>query len=290
MTELLVPDQVGVYADIPDHVYHGDKMSLSSSGARALLPPSTPFQFRYAQDHPREASKAFDVGHAAHTLVLGEGAELREIPAKLLASNGATSTKEAKAFIAETRAAGAVPLKPDEYRAVHEMAAGIRRNRHAAALLESGTAELSMYWDDPATGARLRCRPDWLPNLTIGGRGIAVDYKSSTSANPDKFAKSSADYGYAQQAPFYIDGLIELEIADDPVFLFIVQDKNPPYLVSVIELHPDDIAVGRQLNRKAIDTFARCMETGVWPDYSDEVHLVNLPAWWRRQHEDALPW
>ncbi|QDQ93731.1 recE [Rhodococcus sp. WB9] len=284
MSDLLAPDQIGVFADIPDYIYHGDKLSLSSSGARALLPPSTPAQFRYAQDNPRESTKAFDLGHAAHTLVLGAGEEIVEVEAKDWKTKAAQAERDA------IYAEGKTPLLTKEVEQVRAMARAIRRNRHAAALLESGTPELSMYWDDPDTGARLRCRPDWMPNLTVNGRTVIVDYKSSTSANPDKFAKSAADFGYAQQAPFYIDGLIELGIADDPIFLFVVQDKNPPYLVSVIELHSDDIEVGRQLNRKAVDLFAACMETGLWPDYSDDVHLVSLPAWWRRQHENQLPW
>lgn len=284
MTELLLaPNEIGVYADIPDHVYHADKTSLSSSGARALLPPSCPAIFRHSQDNPRESTKAFDQGHAAHTLVLGVGAEIVEITADNWTTKAAKEARDA------VYAEGKTPLLTKDYGQVHAMAAAVRNHPVAAALLAQGTPELSMYWHDAATGARLRIRPDWLPN-SGGGRLIIVDYKTSTSANPDKFAKSAADFGYAQQAAFYIDGIIALGIDENPAFVFIVQDKNAPYLVSVVELERDAIEVGRQLNRRSIDLFARCMESGIWPAYGEDVHLVRMPSWWMRQHDDALPW
>ena len=58
--------------------YHGDPVpggSLSSTGARKLLPPSCPALFRWQQDHPVHKD-VFDFGSAAHRLVLGAGPEI----------------------------------------------------------------------------------------------------------------------------------------------------------------------------------------------------------------------
>lgn len=280
------PGEVGVWEGIPDHVYHGDANSLSSSGARKIL-STTPAKFRHLQLNGRKSTKAFDLGHAAHTLVLGEGAELREIPEKVLASNGAASTKEAKAFIAEARAAGAVPLKPDEYRQVHEMAAALRAHPLASMLFGEGDAELSLYHRDPETGVMLRTRPDWLP-APRPGRLICTDYKTTVDASPAHFQKAMYDYGYFQQAPWYIDALIALGIADDPAFLFVTQEKEAPYLVAVHEISAEDVELGRQLNRRAIDLFARCITTDTWPAWEDEVHRASLTGWARNQVEEIL--
>lgn len=281
-----IVDAEGAYDGIPDHVYHSDKASLSSSGARKLLPPSCPAIFRYEREHPSEPTAAFDLGHAAHSLVLGEGAELREIPAEILSSNGAATTKEAKAFAAEARADGAVPLKPDEYRQVHDMADAVRANPYAASLLRDGVPERSLFWRDPATGVWLRARPDW---TTTGadGRRIHVDYKTSTSANPEDFRSSAAKYGYHQQAPFYLEG--EAALGDpDCGFVFVVQDKNPPYLVSVVELTADAMLLGRELNRRAIEIYAECMASDVWPAYGEQIHLIDLPKWAYYSAEETL--
>ena len=56
----------GVY-DIPAEDYHRDPVpggSLSSTGARKLLPPSCPAKFRYEQDNPPTPTAALDFGQA----------------------------------------------------------------------------------------------------------------------------------------------------------------------------------------------------------------------------------
>ncbi|MDV8066413.1 PD-(D/E)XK nuclease-like domain-containing protein [Rhodococcus sp. IEGM 1366] len=283
---LLAPDEEGVYEGIPDHVYHGDTNSLSSSGARKIL-STNPAKFRYGQLNNRKPTKAFDLGHAAHTLVLGEGPELREIPEKVLASNGAVSTKEAKTFIAEARAAGAVPLKPDEYKQVHEMADQLRAHPLASLLFTSGAAELSLYHRDRETGVMIRTRPDWLPDRK-SGRLLITDYKTAVDAGPKAFRKSMFDYGYFQQHPWYVDAVAELGIDDDPAFLFVVQEKTAPYQVVIHEIDAEDVELGRQLNRQAIDLFAQCQQSGHWPGPPAQVHRASLSGWARNEIEETL--
>jgi hypothetical protein len=51
----------GIY-QMTNEEYHADRGSLSSSGARKLLPPSCPALFRHAQDTPQEPKKTFELG------------------------------------------------------------------------------------------------------------------------------------------------------------------------------------------------------------------------------------
>ena len=276
----------GVYDAIPEDVYHGDKASLSSSGARAIL--KSPAQFRYDQDHPRPAKKEFDFGHAAHSLVLGVGAPLREIPEPLLATNGAVSTKAAKDFVAQARADGAIALKPEEYQKVKAMAAALTANPYAKALFDAeGQAEQSIYWNDPDTGTRLRARPDWMTRP--GERLIIVDYKSTVDSAPKVFERHAASFGYHCQDPFYRDGVIAAELDDDPEFLFVAQSKTAPYLVSVTRFDPDSVAVGRRANRRAINLFAECARTGHWPGHVRDIYEISLSKWALNNEENELP-
>ena len=58
----------GQYGGVTPEVYHADPVfggSLSSSGARALLPPSCPALFRHKQLHGEPPKAEFDFGHAA---------------------------------------------------------------------------------------------------------------------------------------------------------------------------------------------------------------------------------
>lgn len=261
----------GFYDDIAEEDYHRDPHSLSHSGAKTLL--KAPALFRHEQQHP-VFKKVFDFGSAAHAKVLGVGAEIRVIPPAMLASNGAASTKEAKAFIAEARASGAIALKPDEAQQVDDMAEQISRHRLAAELLSEGQAEVSAYARDEATGILRRCRFDWL------GPAIATDYKSAVSADPNAFRKSAADFGYHQQHAWYLDVARELGHTA-AAFAFIVQMKTPPYLVSVVELVPAAVERGRELNQRALEIYRDCTATDHWPGFvrDDAFASIDLPPW-----------
>lgn len=281
MSTLLAPDVPGIYDGIPDKIYHGDRDSLSSSGARKLLPPSTPALFKWEQDHPVYKA-TFDFGHAAHAEVLGTGMDIVEVIADDWRTKAAQDTK--KAIYAE----GKTPLLTKDLAKVHEMADAIRSHETAATLLSNGKAEQSLYWRDQATGIMRRARPDWLPNVT-GSRLVIPDYKTAVSADENDFAKAAGDYGYHCQEAWYIDGVIELGIHPDPEFVFVVQEKEPPYLVNVVQLAPDALELGRHLNRIAIETYVTCKQTGIWPGYGEDIKLIDLPPWVYNQHGDPEP-
>lgn len=52
----------------------------SQSALKLLIAPSTPREFQHRLVTPQEPKRAFDVGHAAHSLVLGVGAEFVRHP------------------------------------------------------------------------------------------------------------------------------------------------------------------------------------------------------------------
>ena len=281
MVEITEP---GIY-ELEDDVYHADPVpdwSLSSSGARRLLPPSCPAKYLHERENGRPPKATFDFGHAAHKVVLGVGPNL------VLVDRPRWDTNDVKAEVAKIRAAGDVPLKRDEYETVHAMAAALRRHPIAAALLdpEHGMPEQSLFWQD-RTGVWCRCRLDWLPdNVSSAGRLLIPDYKTALSADEDDFRKSAASYGYHQQAAWNIAAVKALGLADDAAFLFVVQEKTPPYLVNVIELDTTALAIGNLRNRQAIGIFRDCLQLGDWPGYYPEVHLVGLPPWVERQYEN----
>lgn len=175
---------LGVYSadELSLEDYHEDIVpggSLSSSGARALLDPGCPAQFDYDRKHPQAAKKEFDLGTAAHTLILGNGADLVEVPAKRWDSIAV------KAEVRAIRDAGKIPLKTAELEQVKAMAAALLRHPTAAAIFDpaSGMPEQSMYWRDPITGVICRARPDWLRHPTAG-RAVIPDYKGLALDTP----------------------------------------------------------------------------------------------------------
>jgi hypothetical protein len=149
-----------------------------------------------------------------------------------------------------------------------------------------GKPEQSLFWQDYGVTVWRRARLDWLPAIDER-RLIVADYKTTACAALPAITRSVANFGYHQQAAWYLDGVRELLPGSDPAFVFVFQEKTPPYLITVCQL--DDIAerAGRQRNALAIERFRDCTESGIWPGYSQDIELISLPAWATRTEEYA---
>lgn len=264
--------ELGIFSGIDELVYHAGagEPSLSVSGAKRLL--DSPARFRYEQDHP-PTSDAFDFGHAAHAKVLGVGLEVTSVPLDLCAKNGARSTAEAKAFMAEAKAAGKVVLKPEEIAVIDEMASALEANKAVMALLRDGQPEQSIYWRDPETNLLLRGRSDWVTQLHDSP--VIVDYKTCQNANPDDFRWEVGKRFYHQQDAWYREGYEHLTGVPHG-FVFIAQEKTAPYLPSVVELDNDARDIGAQRNAVARRVFLDCMTRDHWPAWPG-ITQVSVP-------------
>ena len=168
------------------------------------------------------------------------------------------------------------------------MADSVRAHPEAGELFRCGHPEKSLYWTDPETGVRLRARADWL--TLIDERLTCVDLKTAASVYRPDLERAFWKNGYYLQNAWYVRLLTEIK-GSEPDFAFVCVEKEPPYLVEVVRYEPEDVAEGHRLNRIAIDTFARCIETGEWPGYTAAT-TFRLPRWARndtaRAEADAL--
>jgi hypothetical protein len=264
--------------------YHADPVaggSLSSTGARYLL-DNCPAKFRHWLGEPAETKKVWDEGSAAHQLVLGAGPELVKIPGTGKAGVDTWANAADKEKVAEARACGQLPLRPKQWDMVHGMAAALSRHKLAAALLspEQGTPEQTIVWQDPPTGVMLRALVDHLRHPLAGaGRFYVPDYKTAECAHPDKVARSVADWGYHIQGWWYEQAVKAAGRGPDVQFALVVQEKKAPFLVSVVFPDAESIRAGGLLARDAINQYAECMESGVWPGYPEQGVPVSLPPW-----------
>lgn len=262
-----------VLRDMPEPEYHAHP-ALSSTGARKLLPPSCPAIFDHERRNPPEGKQVFDFGSAAHKLVLGEGPAIRVVDAT------DWRTKAAKAERDEIRADGDIPVLPHEHAQVQAMADALTGHPVAAQLFEDGEAEVSLFWRDGRSGVDCRARLDWL-TTNVMGEPVIVDYKTCASADPRSLARSVSSFGYHQQQAWYDEGAKACGLADDPGFLFVCQEKTPPYPVTILALDADAVRVGHARNRHARSIFAECLATDRWPGHTDRIVDVSLPEWAR---------
>lgn len=222
----LVITEPGLYPMTADE-YHADKAvpggSLSSSGARKLLPPSCPAKFKHNRDNGQAHKRVFDIGHAAHRLVLGEGVDIKTL------DYPDYKTKAAQLAKKEAYAAGLTPLLGWEYAEVQAMADAIRQHPIAGRLFTpgEGIAEQAMFWHDGPSGIWRRSLIDWTKHRTSGGRLILADYKTTTDASLEAISKTVNEHGYHCQDAWYRDGAIALGLGDeDTVMVFVFQEKT----------------------------------------------------------------
>jgi hypothetical protein len=257
--------------------YHADRTSISSSGLRSILDPGCPAQFKYDRDNPKPHKKEFDLGHAAHLFVLGEGPELEVIDYPDWRPKAAQSKRDA------AYEEGKVPLLTKDHEQVKAMAEAIRQDPIAGPLFRpgSGIAEQSIFWTDPATGIRCRVRPDWL--MQLPGLTLAVDYKTAKDASPLALSRAIRDRSYHQQDALYLEGIEAAGLAPDHCrFVFVFQSKTAPYLITVRELSEADRTIGRARNQRALRLYAECMRTDEWPDWTGpvtDIPMISLPPW-----------
>lgn len=266
----------GTWVDgLGELIYHGDPIvggSLSYSGAKALL--DCPAKFDHDRQHGRPPKAVFDFGHLAHGLVLGTGLDIDVVHY----SDWRTKDAQARRKAAYDR--GAVPVLSEDYSKAEAMAGAVQRHPIASVLFDRGVPERSLFWTDERTGQTLRARPDWLRPAEGDVPCLVVDYKTTTDASPRTLRSTVARLHYEQQDAWYRQGVRALGIDEAPRFVFVFQEKDAPYVVTVVELDEEARQVGERRNAAAVDLFRECERTGSWPGYADtDIVSLSLPGW-----------
>ncbi len=270
---------------ISAEAYHADPCpapSLSSTGARTLV-RATPAAYWHGRQNP-ERKRVFDIGTSAHLLVLEPDLfadAVRVIDADSYRTKAAQEARE------QAYAEGKVPLLPEEASMVMHMRDALFAHPVARHAFEGGTVEQTAIWQCDEFGHWCRARMDYMPPH----RRYLVDYKTAASAHPEQFPRALAEFGYHQQAAWYQDAVEQLTGERPARFCFVVQEKKPPYLVSVFWVDHEALEVGRALNRLARGIFAHCLARWEWPGYQPDVaaapqaFTVTLPPWALREFE-----
>lgn len=269
----------GIVLDLPEAEYHA-RPELSSTQARQLL--DVPARYKYRLEHPQEHKDAFDLGTAVHAAVLGTGAEATVLDFDSYRTKAAQQARD------EAYTAGQTPILAKDYAPVLAMSEAVLANATARALFEQdGSAEASVFATDPATGVRTRARFDFLPDLS-GALPIAVDLKT-TAHRADKrgFERTVLDFGYETQERWYTRTL-QCAAGAEISFVFVVVEVAPPHFVAVHQLDSVWRSMGDDKVTRALEIYAACSASGVWPSYPTDVQLSSPPTYAVYQHQELF--
>jgi len=274
-------------SEMPAIEYHAMR-SLSASGAWLLAEEcAAKFLWRSPWNplFEHEAKTEFDIGVAAHLAVLEPKRQDNSI---VLIDAGDYRTARAREARDLARTEGKVPLLPYQFDIVRAIAGSIRAHPIAAEAFREGEAEVTLTWHEPETGVPCKARPDYLPSH----QRWVVDLKTAQSANPRSWRDQAYRLGYHARAAWYLDAA-EIVLGRAPEeYWFVIVEKEPPYLVSVISFDREAVEWGRRANRKACALFARSMAENDWPGYREpgqnheRAFRVSLPPWALYQLQD----
>ena len=241
----------------------------------------SPQWFKYCEEHPEEDSEALIVGGAFHKLVLEPDGFDNEY---VVAQHIDRRTNAGKAAWAELCESGKQILTADQFALVSTMRDAVKNNRFASFLSE-GEIEQSYYFTDDLTGIDCKVRPDCFKR--IGGRGCIIDFKSVRSAATADFIRDAIKLGYDLQAAMYKTG-VEKEYGIPCDFVFVAVEKEPPYMINILQADDLFLRRGGDLFREYLGLYKRCTETGYWFGYNGEFDAINnlgLPAWLAKEVE-----
>ena len=282
-------DKPGVY-DIDMETYHGDCCdgpSISSSGLRTIesLSPGHYFAFSYLNPNREESpSRAFDFGRAAHCLLLGDEVFSKAFIVPPFSgpynrNEDGWKAGEKREWKEDQEGRGLTVLRHEDIKQIEAMRTQLDADPLVRNGLFQGEVEKSIIWRDQETGVWLKARPDVIPEVL--GKAVddtLADYKTTVDARSHRIDRSMVDYTYAQQLALCAEGLWETRRQIIRCFVLVFQEKAPPYAVVTQEVSADWIWRGAQLNRRAIRTFAKCVETGDWPTFPLPPPAV-VPKW-----------
>ncbi|WP_374633990.1 PD-(D/E)XK nuclease-like domain-containing protein [Ferrovibrio sp.] len=222
-----------------------------------------------------EETVATSFGTAFHMLLLEPHEFARAYAIKPDGMN--FSTKEGKAWRAETEAAGLEIVSEAEMKRMQRMKDEIAAHRIGRLILErKAKAEATMIARDPETGLWLKCRPDF---LMPDAPALTVNLKTAHKPNPRAWQRQASDLGYHISAAFTRRVAKLVGLHDALPYAFLVVGSKAPHLPFVATLKDSAMAWGDLIVTRALRTFADCLDSGKWPGYADDVIEIDLPPW-----------
>jgi hypothetical protein len=265
-----------LYDDVSEADYHTREYGVASKHALDLV-LRAPALYPADLAKPHEgATPALAFGQAVHCAVL-EPVRF-EVDYRCEPDFGDCRKKENKAARDAWREenAGKVLVGADDWGAIGAMRLALERHPLASRILsaDGARAELTLRWDDEEHGVLCKGRADlYIPELRT-----CVDLKTSADASYDAFRRDIAVHGYHRQDAMYRAGF---DACSEPLehFLFVVVEKEPPYLVAVYALDDAARAHGAKQVRRLIERFADCLAKNEWPGYPEGIQEIELPRW-----------
>ena len=250
-----------------------EREGISSSELKKLM--KSPAHYKHYKDNPQEDTPALLFGRAAHKYVLETYDFYNEFAVAPICDR---RTKEGKAtweqFVADSQ--GKDVITQEQFEQIDAMRNAMLATPYVSKLI-NGEHEVSYFWTDEDTGLKCKVRPDSINHKLK----IIVDYKTTDNAETEAFMRQAIKYGYDLQAQMYQQG-VKANLGEEYLFVFIAQEKKPPYAVNILEADESFMASGKRIFREMLNVYKECTESGNWYGYlgaESQINSLGVPKW-----------
>lgn len=265
--------KAGSVIDTTEERYHANEWGALSRSEAWKIVNDCPARYKHELTAPREATASLDFGRLAHCFLLER--EKFNAQYAVLPDNFDGRTKEGKALRAKIEAENKRAISDEDFQTVLGMAGALKDHPFAMAAFSGGYAEKTLLWEDEATGVLCRCRPDYLP----AKGNIIADYKTCRTAKPEELRKTIYQYGLHFQAAWYLEAAEKAAGIKEPQFVFIFQEKTPPYLITAVSPSAGSLILAQAQAHRARLLYKECRAKDEWPGYAGDVLTLDLPTW-----------
>lgn len=200
--------------------------------------------YKMMRDHPelRVETLPMVFGRAYHVAML----EPNEFNDKVKVFDSATRTTKGYKEFKEKNSDAPTIILQKEYDKIMRMQDVLFSHSEVRDLLQSqGEREIANAWQDDDTGVFCKGKADYRNG------NVLVDLKTTGDGSFYGFSNSCKKYGYDRQSAFYMDGF------NCDEFVFITQEKERPYNVSIFYAGDDFLNRGRDEYKYLLDTYRR---------------------------------
>lgn len=227
----------------------------------------------------------------------GEAKELIEKARTAAHTLGADFSKLAgkKQYLQELRIkSGLRSVKEDHYQIIDI----VRRNYFAYGkgvlprLIKHSKREISIYSTDPATGLKVRVRPDAMAFEENIGANAIISVKSTSRPDLQSFIRHMASLDYGLSEGMYQEVASRATGRDFNCTIMIMVQTVAPFAVAALVWNGESIEVGKYKYRQALNIAKECEDKGKYPGYeafAQQGHFglidFDLPAWYKQEVE-----
>jgi exodeoxyribonuclease VIII len=256
-----------IYSGVPNSVYHGLHEYISSSDIKNALESYDVFLYE-RKNHKHTI--AMELSNGLHHVM--EHAPDCE-PHGFVKSP--TDSLGVKWKNLKDKNPNIPVLSESNIRLANDMGINLCHFAHEEGLFKDDYyPELSVFWEDPETGLKCKCRPD----LLLPSKKTIIDWKGTLYRTIKKFENQAGNLGYFISAAFYMFGCITVTSIPFEFFKCCTVTNHKPHISFLLPFGPLSIEAGFNAFRKGL-----LIIKNKEPEESRE---IEVPAYILREYLD----